>query len=669
MRCAYHASVMSQNRCDAAAYIEAVLQGNQPLVQVLSPKVVHWARQEAYRLLHPGQDASLRRWMGAELTQEERALSQRDPSLPLRDIYPRLASALWVLVCGRCVPLACVGDVFKKLSVCAQPEDAVVCVRMLQKMREEGATVYAEGLERVAQALQKAKSLHIVFAAMEMRPYCGTGGLGSVMRELPAALAKMGHRVTVFIPKHACIKTPHLQDTGLGGVVQGLGVGAPLERFKLFQDTTPEGVQVYFIENDTYFSGVSRTGIYGPKWGGDYRDNAQRYDFFGWCIPLAIRETAGTRMPDVVQLNDAHPASAALYMHMHPAFAHTKVVMAVHNLGASYQGRFHERDLHQVRFAEQYYYGDVRGPGPAEFYQQINFLKLGLLYADGVITVSREYMREVLEPTRGEGLEGVLRMLNQEGRLWGNLNGLDDVVWNPSTDPYLAEHYSFEKPEGKKACKAWLQEAWKLPVRPEVPLFGVLARLTEQKGWGDVRVAVRHVLERTQGNAQWVLCGQGDPRIALQLSLLSKEFPEHVVFDDRFDEKKEHTLYAGCDFFVMPSQFEPSGLPQMYAMRYLTVPLVRAVGGLQESVQEYDAVQGTGCGFKFTSHIRACVDKALAWYAQGEKGRLALLRGCAQADFSWERSSAPEQVAFYRKVLQMQAREESRLSQKVLASH
>jgi starch synthase len=490
---------------------------------------------------------------------------------------------------------------------------------------------------------QKAAKMTIVLATMEVKPYAGTGGLSNVMSELPAALAAMGHRVIVVSPRHAIVDASKLEKTDKGGLVMGGENGA--DAFTLMKDVR-DGVEHYFIENDKYFS-KDRPGIYTDG-KNDYPDNASRYDFFGAAIPSALQAILGTKRPDVVQLNDAHTASAALYLSLDPSFKDTKTVIAVHNLGGAYQGKFNSAEqLPKMRFANL---GVYYPTGPAEYYGDINFLKLGLTKSHAAITVSREYKKEILTKEKGEGLHGVLRYLDARDRLWGNLNGIDTKAWDPAKDPLIDYHYNFTNREGKALNKGSLQRMFKLPEKPNTPVIGVLARLTEQKGFDDILDSMTKALAEKK-DVQFVICGDGDPAIRKQIEELAAQYPENVSIADKFSLKIEHMIYAGSDLFLMPSKFEPCGLPQMYALRYSTIPIVRAVGGLEESIGNYDAASKTGNGFKFTDDLSEALNRALDWYGSGAEAREPLLRNAALSDFSWEGSSALEQLAFYRKVI------------------
>jgi starch synthase len=575
------------------------------------------------------------------LSKGEVARHETPLDLTLREKNQRQANALRVLLTEQNVPRRLVLGAVERLGKVGDLSAISALDRVASRAKASNDVALEKAAKSAIAGIKKTSKMTIVLASMEVKPYCGTGGLSNVMAELPQALAKMGHRVIVLAPRHQVIERDKLADTHKTGLVYGPDGS---EGFGLFKDRK-DGVDYYFIENDRYFS-KNRGGIYGDA-KGDYGDNAERYDFFGASIPEAIKLITGGKAPDVVQLNDAHTGSAAAYLRRDGWFEKTKTIMAVHNMGGAYQGKFDQHHLPHTRINGL---GVFYPTGPAEFFGQINLMKLGLVESDAAITVSRQYMKEVLDEQMGEGLHGVMRALNAKGRLWGNLNGIDNSVWNSATDPLIPHHFSMDDLSGKKANKAEIQKQFGLTQDPNVPLVGLVARLTNQKGFDDIVDTMEKSLASGK-DVHFLVVGQGDAAIAAQIDALAKKYPGKVALDQKFTTKKEHEVYAGSDFFLMPSKFEPCGLPQMYALRYATVPIVRAVGGLEESIQDFDEKAGTGNGFKFDKDLNACLSRALEWYEGGEEKRMHLLRNCAESDFSWDTTSAVEQVAFYKHVI------------------
>lgn len=588
---------------------------------------------------HPQRDRDFRKRLLAFLIGVHRTRPRGLPGLgflTLRERDERRVQALSSFLAESNLSSPLAVDVVSRLGEVAGEE----VIPLLERAARKGSTTVWSAARQAVSRIRRARALTLVFVTMEVKPYAGVGGLGNVMKELPKSLARRGHRVLVLAPRHASIDRTRLQDTGLTGEIRNCDGAEP---FQILKDER-DGVELYFIENDRYFS-AHRPGIYGDRHG-PFGDNDKRYDFFGAAVPQALRKILGSAAPDIVQLNDAHTQSAAVYLRHDPTFRPTRIITAVHNLGAAYQGRFPGHHLPNFMFDRALFYP----AGPAEFYGEVNLLKLGLTHADGVLFVSRRYMEECLGPARGEGLHGVLQDVAKRRRLWGCLNGVDYETWDPARDEKLPARYAIDELEGKAACKAALQRRYGLPERPEVPLIGALARLDWQKGWEDVMRAVAHTAETGQ-EAQFILSGAGNEELAGRLAELAAAHPGRAVFDPDFAPEKEHMLYAGADLFLMPSRFEPCGLPQMYALKYLTVPIVRAVGGLDESIDEYDPTEGTGNGFKFQRDVNAAVDRALSWYRRGPKGRRELLELCASCDFSWDTTAAPELYAFYRELL------------------
>jgi starch synthase len=469
------------------------------------------ARIELYRMFDdPDRDEALRAQLKEELTSKmgltERAIELLEAPLDiaLRERNQRGANAARAVLAELGAARAA-SDLGKACITRLGRTGDSSALPTLAKIADTSEDLAVREAARVAStSIARASKMTIVLAAMEAKPYCGVGGLSNVMGELPKALAKMGHRVIVLIPRHESIDRDSLQRTGKISAVFG---PEGTERFELFRDQK-EGVEYYFIQNDRYFStnrGAGQAAIYGDS-NGLFQDAPERYDFFSAAIPVALRSILGRESPDIVQLNDAHVAPAALYLKEDPSFRKTKSILAIHNMGRWYQGRF---DMaHEAKMRIHGLWLHQRG-GPAEFDGGLNLLKLGLMYADGAIEVSRQYMRETMTEQYGEGLHGILRSLYARGKLWGNLNGIDTSIWNSATDPLLPKNFSFEDLSGKRECKADLQERYGLEVDPETPLIGVVARLSDQKGFDDIISSMRHAME-TKKRVQFLVVGEGD---------------------------------------------------------------------------------------------------------------------------------------------------------------
>lgn len=445
--------------------------------------------------------------------------------------------------------------------------------------------------------------MNVLFCAGEAVPFAKTGGLADVAGTLPPALGKLGVDVRVAIPRYR---------------------GLPSGKKKI-----AERVEVAFVENEAFFN---RAGLYGGG-DGDYPDNCARFSFFCREV-LASARRDGFR-PDVVHANDWQAALLPVILKTQlakdPFFGSAKSLLTAHNL--AYQGVFGQK-----RFAETGLDESLFNIDGFEFYGKVNLLKGGLLFADWISTVSPTYAREIQTAEFGCGLEGVIR--KRRTRLAGILNGIDPDEWNPAKDPTLAEHFSAASPAGKAACKADLQRRSDLPEDPSAPLFGIVSRLVEQKGLDLVSEIADRLLST---RAQLVLLGDGNPAYKAAFRSVARRHPKKVCVRLAFDAEDAKKIYAGLDFFLMPSSFEPCGLGQMIALRYGALPVVRHTGGLADTIVDADEGPRAGNGFAFQTRAPEALWKACerALKAYEDAPRMAALRKRAMAaDFSWERSAA-----------------------------
>jgi starch synthase len=463
--------------------------------------------------------------------------------------------------------------------------------------------------------------MEILFVASEVAPWSKTGGLGDVAGALPRALAARGHSVAVVTPRYGSI------DPGQAGLVRKKsalrvrGEAVPLWVKKA-------GATFIFVENERLFG--SRRGLYADG-GHDYADNAERFTFLcraALALPGALR-----MRPRIVHANDWQAGLVPfLLRHEHaqdPALAGARTVFTVHNL--AYQGVFPKEVVPHLGLP----WGVFRHEA-MEFFDQLSFMKAGLTFADALTTVSPTFAREILTPDGGFGLDAVLRQRRAD--LHGILNGIDVAQWDPATDPNLPAHYSARSLGGKARCKAALQRELGLPVRADLPLLVMVSRLAEQKGLDLVVASLADLLAR---DVQFALLGSGDRRFEEALRAASHDRPDRVAARIGFDEGLAHRMEAGGDAFLMPSRFEPCGLNQMYSLRYGTVPVVRAVGGLEDTVEDYDG-WNRGTGFKFRDYAPAALllaaRRALDTWRDRRAWRGLVSRGMAQ-DFSWDRSA------------------------------
>ncbi len=464
--------------------------------------------------------------------------------------------------------------------------------------------------------------MEILFVASEVAPYSKTGGLGDVAGALPAALAERGHQVAVVTPRYGSIDRASQRLERLAHVVEARG-----EACNLF--VARGRIPVYFLEHERYYG--SRRGLYGEH-GHDYGDNAQRFAFLARAA-LALPRTLGMR-PHVVHLNDWQTALGGwLLRHEQagdPALDRARTVYTIHNL--AYQGIFGKETLAAVGLP-----WDVFRYEAMEFFDRLNFMKAGLVFSDVLTTVSPSYAKEILTPEHGWGLDALLRQRRRD--LYGILNGIDAHEWDPARDPHLPAHFHAADLSGKRACKAALQRDLRLPARPDVPLVSMVGRMAEQKGLDLVASALPEIL---QHDLQLVVLGSGRRDLEQLFERASRERPNRLAVRIGFDEGLAHRIEAGADVFLMPSRFEPCGLNQMYSLRYGTVPVVRAVGGLDDTVEDYDGLR-RGTGFKFREYqpqaMLTALRRALDVYRDERAWSGIVQRGMA-ADNSWEASAA-----------------------------
>jgi starch synthase len=472
--------------------------------------------------------------------------------------------------------------------------------------------------------------MRILFVASEVAPWSKTGGLGDVAGALPRALASRGHEVVVVTPRYGTIDPA---TRGLERLPPALDAGG--EGFALWCHRGP--APVYFVEHERFFG--ARRGLYGDH-GHDYPDNAQRFAFFTRAA-LAIPRVLGFA-PDIVHVHDWQTALAP-WMLRHelqrePWAAAARTVYTIHNI--AYQGVFAKSELPRIALPWSAFRYDA-----LEFYDQLNFMKGGITFADALTTVSPSYAREIQTPEFGNALDALLR--HRAADLHGILNGVDVDEWNPASDRFLPATYDASDLSGKRICKEALQREMGLPVRPDAPIVGMVGRLAEQKGIDLVAAALHQILAL---DVQVALIGSGQHHYEELFRHVARDRPDRVAARLGFDERLAHRIEAGADLFLMPSRFEPCGLNQMYSLRYGTVPVVRAVGGLADTVEDFDGHQ-RGTGFKFGEYHPAAMmialRRGLDVYRDSRAWRGLMTRGMAQ-DFSWGASAAGYEGLFGR---------------------
>jgi starch synthase len=470
----------------------------------------------------------------------------------------------------------------------------------------------------------------ILFVASEGLPFSKTGGLADVIEGLPRALAALGHEIAVVLPayrgtKVASIAVPSVT-VSMGGQLRFPGVA---------DGGLLAGVRYFFVDDPAYFD---REGLYGGR-GGDYPDNAERYSEF---CRVAIEIAKNFWRADLIHCHDWQAALVPILLRtayaQDSAAQRLPVVFTIHNIG--YHGQFGRDALARADIPVAAF-----NPGGIEFYGNVNLLKGGIVFCDYLTTVSRKYAEEIQTPAFGYGLDGVVR--GRADRLVGILNGVDYTAWNPEKDKLIAARYSAKDLSGKRACKQALLQLMELPYEDLTkPVIGIVSRFADQKGF-DLIAERAH--ELMQEELTLVVLGTGDRKYEDLFRSLATTYPGRVGVRIAYDDAIAHQIEAGADMFLMPSRYEPCGLNQIYSLKYGTVPIVRATGGLDDTIEPFDLQLGTGTGFKFEEYAGAamvqCVRRALQHYEDERIWKRIQLNGMAK-DFSWKRSAA-EYVKVY----------------------
>lgn len=456
------------------------------------------------------------------------------------------------------------------------------------------------------------KLFKVLFCASEIAPFAKTGGLADVAGSLPFALEHHGVSVMMVMPRYR-------------------GIAARKKQLS-------ENVRIHFVEHEDYYN---RASLYGTG-DGDYPDNLKRFTYF--CdSALALAKEAGFQ-PDIVHAHDWQAALLPVFLKTKnaedPFFKSARSVMTIHNI--VYQGVFPHRQFADTGLDESLFSTDT-----FEFYGKANLLKAGIVFADAVTTVSATYAKEIQTRECGAGLEGVL---HKKERVTGILNGLDTGFWNPAKDKKIKAMYSASNLEGKALCKADLQKACGFEADPAIPLFGMVTRLVEQKGL-DLLTEIADAF--LSGKAQFVLLGEGEAVYKTAFTNIAKRHPGKAKAFLGFDAHEAHRIYAGSDFFLMPSIFEPCGLSQLISLKYGTLPIVRHTGGLADTIRDIDTEPETGNGFVFYGRapekFLEAIRRAEVLFHDAARFDTIRRRGM-KADFSWEKS-AVQYVHFYKELL------------------
>ena len=488
--------------------------------------------------------------------------------------------------------------------------------------------------------------MNILFATAEAVPFAKTGGLGDVCGSLPRELAKAGHRIVIVLPAFRQVFQAGLEIESTGITVE-VPIGQKRVQGKILRSQLPDSeVPVYFIEQADYYD---RAQLYGEN-GEDYRDNCERFTFFSRAILEAI--VALELEVDVLHCHDwcvgLIPAYLKTLYGENPPFDQIASLYTIHNL--AYQGNFWHWDMALTGIDWKHF-----NWRQMEFYGNLNFMKTGISFADAVSTVSPTYANEIMNPPLSCGLEGSLQYRRED--LHGIINGVDYADWNPASDNYLGDNrYDIDSFEtGKAACKASLQSEVGLPVESDKPLLAAVGRLADQKGFDLIARVMQQWAE--QSDAQWVILGTGDPKYHQVLGQLAADHPEKIAVRLEFSNELAHRIEAGADMFLMPSQYEPCGLNQLYSLKYGTVPVVRATGGLADTVVDTSPQtleQGTATGFSFAEYTALALSETLyracSYFADKPVWK-NIIRTGMQQNWSWE-TSAQKYGELYQKIVE-----------------
>ena len=473
--------------------------------------------------------------------------------------------------------------------------------------------------------------LNILIAASECVPFAKTGGLADVVGILPKFLKQMGHDVRIVMPRYYKIDKTKLKPVEVA-MPLGVPMGVIGEQWcGVYEGSLPNSdVPVYFIDHEVYYG---RDAIYNNESGEGFLDNDNRFVFLSRAS-LQLAKALGFK-PDIVHANDWHTAATPVFLNTaykdDPFFEGCASVLTIHNM--QYQGQFYNGLM------------DVLGIGWEHFtYLEleqddcVNLLKGGIYHSNLINTVSEGYKNEIMTAEYGYGLDGVMR--DRAPFFRGILNGMDYDDWNPSIDKYLAKTYDIDDMGGKELCKSDIQSVMGLPVNPAIPLFGVVSRLVDQKGVVQLSAAFEWIMGL---DVQFVMLGEGDACAHDFFRSMAAKYPQKFAVKIGYDNALAHKIEAGADFFVMPSNFEPCGLNQMYSLRYGTPPIVRATGGLDDTIVNFDEKHKSGDGFKFSDPTPSALYNTIGWatytYYNDKEGLFALRKNGMSKRYTWDESA------------------------------
>jgi starch synthase len=490
------------------------------------------------------------------------------------------------------------------------------------------------------------RPLNILFVSSEVEPFAKTGGLADVSSALPKAIKDLGHEIRIMMPRYRFIGERKFK---LHDIIRLKEIPIPIAENSVtgnvkssFISNLKEKVQVYFLDNDEYFG---RDGIYqSPTTKKDYKDNDERFIFFARGVLETLKHLGW--QPDIIHCNDWQtgliPAYLKTVFKNEPLLKPIKTVFTIHNM--AYQGSFPQESFSKSNLPKELF-----SPEGVEAYGNFNFLKTGINYSDIITTVSEKYASEICSSDEiGAGLSGLLN--SRQKNLHGILNGIDDQTWNPSIDNYIYRKFDAKSMEAKSDNKNALVAKLGLDPSKNIPLLGSISRMVSLKGFDLLAGIMEDVLKL---DVNFVMLASGDKELEKKFELIQKKHPNRFSLILGYDDELAHMIEAGCDIFVMPSKYEPCGLNQMYSMRYGTIPIVHATGGLDDTVDDY-AGSGKGNGFKFekydTRELLRTIGRALKILQQQPEEWKKIMHNGMLRDFSWE-NSARKYINLYKDLL------------------
>lgn len=480
--------------------------------------------------------------------------------------------------------------------------------------------------------------MHIVFAASECVPFVKTGGLAEVVGSVPREVVKLGHKATVYLPYYRQVREQFPEKKA---VIRSITI--PFQYYNRFaailDGGARDGVQFYFVDCPEMFDHKS---LYGTA-AGDYPNNWERFGLFSRAVLEAAKQLG---VPDIFHVHDWQTSMIPVYLrtvfYSDPALQSAGTVLTIHNAG--YQGWFPPQTTERLLLPWEIFTMDR-----VEQFDTFNFLKGGIVYSDAITTVSRKYAEEIQTPEFGEKLDGVLRKRSAD--LHGILNGVDYKEWDPATDHNIAAHYTPENLAGKRECRRDLLHAFGAThVNDETPVLGIVSRFATQKGFDLIAQIAPRLLT---GDVFLIALGTGEAYYEGLFRALQDRYEGKASIKVAYDNTLAHKIEAGSDVFLMPSRYEPCGLNQIYSMKYGTVPVVHATGGLDDTVDDWDPATGRGTGFKFHEQtaeaFHTALQRALGIFRKDKAAWTKIMRNGMARSYSWEKPAA-EYVEVYRQV-------------------